>query len=81
MRKQMNIYGPNSSEGVRRLSIFAGGTGSLWWLAYVFLDSNAFRQIKPLEWLIVIGGLVACFFIGLALVRAIAWVIWGFTRG
>ena len=47
----------------------------------VLESRNAFRQVKLLEWLIVIGGLVACFFIGLALVRAIAWVIWGFTRG
>jgi hypothetical protein len=71
---------PNSSEGVRRLSIFAGGIGSFLWLCYVFLESNGFSRIHREEWLIVIGGLVGFFFVGFGLVRAVTWVIGGFTR-
>ena len=37
-------------------------------------------QGEPLYWLLVIVASVVIFFVGLALVRLIAWVIQGFTR-
>ena len=69
-----------SSQGVRRLSLFAGAIGAFLWFAYVFLESNAFSRIKPDEWLIVIGGLVVCFLVPFVFVRAAAWVVGGFTE-
>ncbi len=68
-----------SSEGVRRLSLFAGVIGAFLWFAYAFMESNAFSRIKPDEWLIVAGGLVVCFFVPFLFVRAAAWVVGGFT--
>ena len=71
---------PNSSEGVRRLSIFAGGVGSFLWFVW-FCQNVGFRDMNdPLWWLLLIVASVGFFFVGFALVRAVAWVIWGFTQ-
>jgi hypothetical protein len=71
---------PNSSEGVRRLSIFAGGISAFLWVVW-FLQNNRISGDEPLlDWLLLIGITVGFFFVGFALVRAIAWVIQGFAR-
>ena len=69
----------DSSEGVRRLSIFAGSIITLLWLVYFFRNAT-FDGTDPTDWLFFIVITVGFFFFGLALVRAVAWVIQGFTR-
>ena len=68
-----------SSEGVRRLSLFGGGIGALLWLVYLLQNANL-SALRPVEWLIVICGFVFFPFVGFALVRLVAWVIFGFMR-
>lgn len=70
----------NTSEGVRRLSFFAGGIGALIWFTWALFSSDCFSRLKPEEWLIVVGGIVVCFLVPLAFVRAAAWVVRGFTE-
>jgi len=70
----------NTSEGVRRLSFFAGGIGALIWFTFALFSSDFFSRIKPEEWLIVIGGIFVCFLVPLVFVRAAAWVVRGFTE-
>ncbi len=72
-------FSGTSIEGVRRRSLFAGGIGSFLWFVWLWRNVN-FSVIEPWQWLIVIGGFVGFFLVGFALVRAMAWVIQGFTR-
>ena len=68
-----------SSEGVRRLSLVAGGVGSLLWIVFLF-EEGGFNPVEPLQWFLLIGSLVVSPFVGFALVRLVAWVIFGFMR-
>jgi hypothetical protein len=71
---------PNSSEGVRRLSIFAGSISSiLWFICALFEIDYSSLNTWPAR-IIIFGGLVPSFFIPFALVRAVAWVKQGFTK-
>jgi cytochrome bd-type quinol oxidase subunit 2 len=67
------------NEGVHRLSIFAGGVSAFLWVVW-FLQYTRPELNEPLWWLLIIVASVGFFFVGLALVRAVAWVISGFTR-
>ena len=73
------------SEGVRRLSVFAGGLGAVLFFAWIFVQSGAFTEIDADEWPLaaafIVGGLLVSFFAPWALVRAAAWVARGFSGG
>jgi hypothetical protein len=68
----------DSTEGVRRLSLIAGGVGSFLCLVFIFLE-DSFTPVYALHWLIAVAGLAVCFFVPFALVGVVAWVIRGFT--
>jgi hypothetical protein len=70
----------DSSEGVRRLSLFAGGIGSFLWLAYVLTEVSDWNVFGLRDLSIVVCGLVFFFLIPFAFVRGVAWVIQGFAR-
>ena len=68
------------SEGIRRLSIFLGGLGSVAWFIFAFIASEAFSHFHIADWLILSGGLIVCFLVPYALVKCINWVIRGFSK-
>ena len=69
-------------EGVRRLSLFAGGIGAILWFVYVLVESNGFSKMGTPGWPIggsmVVG--VICFIVPFLFVRAVAWVVAGFKQ-
>lgn len=71
-----------SSEGVRRLSLFVGSICallSLWRSAWITDFFTVFDD--PLWDMVAATGLTAlCFVVPYALIRGVAWVIFGFTR-
>ena len=69
-----------ASEGVRRLSIFAGGVGAFLWFGFGFIVSVAFTEMGGVaDWAFFVGGLPVSFLILFVLVRGAAWVVSGFT--
>jgi hypothetical protein len=71
---------PPKSEGVRRLSLFAGVLGGAYFLVWFVQEANTSRM-EPTAWLFVAGLFAAAFLLPWALVRAIAWVARGFLGG
>ena len=69
------------SEGVHRLSILTGGLASFAWFLFILIDTHAFTRIKyGEEWLLILVGLIFCFFIPFTITRAIYWVVIGFNQ-
>jgi len=75
---------PNSSEGVRRLSLFAGsicgfvGLVRIAWISEFFTKFG--EPFDPIRLVLFIVFVVICFLIPWAFVHAVAWVVWGLTR-
>jgi len=72
----------DSSEGVRRLSLFVGIIGAILCFIRIVLWSEFFTKMNhPIEdWIIYIILIGLWFLVPWAFVRGVAWVVWGFTR-
>ncbi len=72
----------DSSEGVRRLSLFAGSIGAILCFVRIVLWSELFSKMNnPIEDLIIYAVYIVLWFLApWAFVRGVAWVVWGFTR-
>ena len=73
------------SEGVRRLSIFAGGLGAFLFLGWLVVLTEAFTKVGADRWwaaaALTLAGLLVSFFVPWAFVRVAAWVVAGFVGG
>ena len=75
-----------SSEGVRRLSLFAGSICAFLsvlrsaWVTDFFTNFDLPYPFQPIDAIIHIGLAVFCFLIPWALVHGVAWVIRGFAK-
>ena len=70
---------PKASEGVRRLSLFAGGVVSFLWFGVILLWALSYPySLKANDWVGFAVSLAAAFFVPFVFVRAAAWVIAGF---
>lgn len=68
------------SEGVRRVVLIICVILVISWISWAGVKSDGFSQFKPVDWLIVAGGLVGAYFIPQLICRACYWVIDGFKK-
>lgn len=68
------------SEGVRRIVLLLSVTSMIGWSSWVGGQSNWFSEIKPLGWLIFVGGLIVAYFVPQLSCKVAYWVIDGFGK-
>lgn len=70
----------NRSEGVRRITQACSIIILLAWVAFIFISSSGFSNLKSEEWIIVVIGMAASYVIPQIISRVIYWVKDGFSQ-
>lgn len=68
------------SEGIKRVTLIISVVSVIGWISYVGVASNGFSQVKPIGWLIFVGGLFIAYFVPQLICKTIYWVIDGFKE-